>query len=53
MKDNTILWIIGITILLVVLNNFNIIDFSQFFAIKESVSSASPIGVGEIKHYIP
>ncbi len=44
--NKTILWIIGIIILLVVLNYFGIIDFSQIFAAGEPSASSVPAGFG-------
>jgi len=45
-QNNIILWIIGIIILLMVLNYFNIIDLSQIFSISKKRMSTSSIGMG-------
>lgn len=45
-NNNAIYWIIGIIILLVVLNYFGIIDFSQIFTAGESSVSIVPAGSG-------
>ena len=47
-KSDIILWVIGIIILLVVLNYFGIIDFSQIFSTTagEQVGSVIPAGSG-------
>ena len=44
-NKSVITWILGIVILLVALNYFGIIDFSQIFAVGEQVGSA-PAGLG-------
>ena len=52
-KDNIIIWIIGIAVLLLVLNYFGIIDFSQLFAIEPKTEILGQIKFFEpIKHYV-